>query len=181
MALAFADASIVVLALPQIVTKLHTSISHVVWVIGVYNAALIFGSLLIIPVARRMPFRRALVTGLLLFGAASLGSAVSGSLAVLIVFRAIQGFAGALLLAGSLPFLAAAAPEGVSPLRSWAAAAAIGAAVGPAAGGLLTQIFDWRAIFIAQAPVAVFGALAVLYARGRRRATRRSGSRGSSA
>ena len=33
-ALAFADASIVVLALPQIVTRLHTSISHVVWVIA---------------------------------------------------------------------------------------------------------------------------------------------------
>ena len=44
-ALAFADASVVVLALPQIVIRLHTSISHVSWVITAYNLALIAGTL----------------------------------------------------------------------------------------------------------------------------------------
>ena len=49
----------------------------------------------------------------------------------------------------------------------WAAAAAIGAAIGPAVGGILTQLFTWRAIFFAQAPVAAFAAIAVLAARPR--------------
>ncbi|MGZ4174113.1 MAG: MFS transporter, partial [Solirubrobacteraceae bacterium] len=44
-------------------------------------------------------------------------------------------------------------------------AAAVGAAIGPAAGGVLTQLFDWRAIFVAQAPVAVLAAAAVLASR----------------
>jgi hypothetical protein len=36
----------------------------------------------------------------------------------------------------------------------WTAAGTFGAAVGPALGGILTQVFDWRAIFVAQAPIA---------------------------
>src|SRR5438874_1930755 len=58
-ALAFADASIVVLALPQLVDRLHTSIGHVVWVIVAYNLALIACCLAIVPVARRVQSRAA--------------------------------------------------------------------------------------------------------------------------
>ncbi len=157
-ALAFADASIAVLALPQIVDRLHTSISHVIWVIGAYNLALIVGSLAIIPVAGRLTSRPALITGLGVFGLASLGSGLANSLSVLVVMRCVQGLGGALLLCASLPLFADSARPGESPLASWAAAAAFGAAVGPAVGGLLTQVFDWRAIFLAQAPFAAVAA-----------------------
>jgi hypothetical protein len=72
---------------------------------------------------------------------------------------------GALVLAASLPVFAGAARPGDSPLRGWSAAAAIGAAIGPAAGGVLTQLFDWRSIFLAQAPVAAVAAIAVVIVR----------------
>jgi MFS family permease len=45
----------------------------------------------------------------------------------------------------------------------WASAGAIGVAFGPALGGALTQLFDWRAIFFVQAPVAGLGLLAVFH------------------
>ncbi len=163
-ALAFADASIAVLALPQIVDRLHTSISHVIWVIGAYNVALIVGSLLIIPFARRLTSRPALIVGLAIFGLASLGSGLANTLTVLIIMRCVQGLGGALLLCASLPLFADSARPGESPLASWAAAAAFGAAVGPAVGGLLTQVFDWRAIFLAQAPFAAVAAGAAWHA-----------------
>jgi Major Facilitator Superfamily len=159
-ALAFADASIAVLALPQIVDRLHTSISHVIWVIGAYNLALIVGALAIIPMARRLTSRPAMIAGLGVFGLASLGSGVANTLTVLVVMRCVQGLGGALLLCASLPLFADSARPGESPLASWAAAAAFGAAVGPAIGGLLTQVFDWRAIFLAQAPFAALAAVA---------------------
>src|SRR6516164_10600622 len=60
-ALAFADASIVVLALPEIVSRLHTSISHVTWVIMAYNLALIAAAVAVIPFARRLDAKRALI------------------------------------------------------------------------------------------------------------------------
>jgi MFS family permease len=161
-ALAFADASIVVLALPQLVDRLHTSISHVVWVIVAYNLALIAGSAAILPVARRLASRRVLVAGLALFGLASIGCGAAGNLAALIPLRCAQGLGGALLLCASLPVFADAARPGESPLYGWSAAAAIGAALGPAAGGVLTEIFSWRSIFFAQAPVAALAAVAVL-------------------
>ncbi len=161
-ALAFADASIVILALPQIVDRLHTTIPNTKWVIVSYNLALIVTSLLVVTIAPRLPARRALVAGLVLFALASIGCGASGSLSALIVLRVVQGVGGALILAASLPVFVGAARPGESPLTGWSAAAAIGAAVGPAAGGVLTQIFDWRAIFFAQAPIAAVAAIAVV-------------------
>jgi MFS family permease len=161
-ALAFADASIVVLALPQIVGELHTTISHVTWVIMSYNLALIVGVFGYALVARRIDPRRSVLIGLAVFGLASVGCAASGSLKELVAFRGVQGLGGALLVCGSLPLLARRTRGDRSETASWAAAAAIGAAVGPAAGGILTEVFDWRAIFVAQAPAALIAALAVL-------------------
>src|SRR5947209_19996163 len=83
-ALAFADASIVVLALPQIVNRLHTSISHSTWVIMSYNLALIVTSLAIVPLARRLPATPTLVAGLVVFRLASIGCGASNSLPALI-------------------------------------------------------------------------------------------------
>src|SRR5579859_6146783 len=153
-ALAFADASIVVLALPQIVDRLHTSIGHSLWVIMGYNLALIVTSAVVVGVARRLPSTPTLIGGLIVFGLASVGCGLSNALSALIPFRTVQGVGGALILAASLPVFAGAARPGDSPLNGWSAAAAIGAAIGPAAGGILTQLFDWRSIFLTQAPVA---------------------------
>lgn len=164
-ALAFADASVAVLALPQIVVRLHTSISHVTWVIIAYNLALIVTTLVVLPVASRLANRRSLVAGLTLFGLASLGSGAAGSLAVLVVFRGLQGIGGAVLLCASLPLFARGTRRGGLLLHAWASTAAFGAGAGPAIGGLLTQAFDWRAIFFAQAPVAAAAALAALRSR----------------
>jgi MFS family permease len=161
-ALAFADASIVVLALPQIVIRLHTSIASSVWVIVAYNLALIAGSVAVIMSPRRPESRRALVAGLILFGVASLGCGAAGSLGTLVPLRCLQGLGGALVLSASLPLFTGATRPGESPLYAWSAAAALGAAIGPAIGGVLTQVFDWRAIFFAQAPVAAVAAVAVL-------------------
>ncbi|MGZ4287693.1 MAG: MFS transporter [Solirubrobacteraceae bacterium] len=156
-ALAFADASIVVLALPQIVARLHTSISHVPWVIMAYNVALIVTAVAVIPLAARVASPRVLIAGLAVFGLASIGCGAAVSIGELMPLRAVQGIGGALLLCASLPVFAATARPGESPSSGWSTAAAIGMAVGPAAGGVLTQLFDWRSIFFAQAPVAALG------------------------
>src|SRR6516162_9320139 len=105
-ALAFADASIVVLALPEIVTRLHTSISHVTWVITAYNLALIVTAAAVIPFASRLDATRALIAGLALFGLASIGCGVADSMTALVPLRCLQGVGGGLLLCASLPMLA---------------------------------------------------------------------------
>src|SRR6202035_219537 len=119
----------------------------------------------ILPVADRLSWRPVLVGGLVLFAAASLGCGAASRLSALIPLRCAQGIGGALVLCASLPLFWDAARPGDSPLYGWSAAAAVGAAGGRAAGGVLTQLFDWRSIFLAQAPVAVIAAIAVLAAR----------------
>jgi hypothetical protein len=134
-------------------------------VITAYNLALIATTLAVLPLARRLASRQALVTGLAVFGLASLGSGAADSLTVLVLWRCVQGVGGGLLLCASLPLFARGGRAGTSLLHSWAGTAAFGAGVGPTAGGILTQVFDWRAIFFAQAPVAAAAALTAVAGR----------------
>jgi predicted MFS family arabinose efflux permease len=127
-----------------------------------YNLALIVTAIAAIPFARRLASPGALIAGLALFGVASLGCGVADSMHVLVPLRCLQGVGGGLLLCASLPMFASTARPGDSPLNGWSAAAAIGMAMGPALGGLLTQVFDWRSIFLAQAPVAALAVVLIL-------------------
>jgi MFS family permease len=153
-AVAFADSSIVVLALPQLLAEFDTSITPVSWVITAYN--LVVAAITLVLGRRLGDARpRAVATvGLLLFLAASIACAFAGTLAVLVALRCVQGAGAALVLAGVLPVLVATTGSERRGASVWVTAGAVGAALGPALGGALTEAFDWRAIFLAQAPVA---------------------------
>ena len=150
-AVAFADSSIVVLALPDLYGRFQTTLEGVSWVVTAYNLAVAVTALVLVFLVHR--FRAGLVLGggLALFLAASIACAAANSLAFLIAARSVQGVGAALLLAGALPVIGS---------RTWTLAGTYGLALGPALGGVLTQAFDWRAIFIMQAPVAAAGLIA---------------------
>ena len=83
------------------------------------------------------------------------------------MLRGVQALGGAALLVASFELLDAGRPG--TGRRMWVAASVFGIAVGPALGGALTQLFDWRAIFLAQAPLVLPGmVVALLAARGER-------------
>ena len=151
-AVAFADSSIVVLALPDLYGRFQTTIEGVSWVITAYNVAVAATALLLVFLVRRFRAAYVLGGGLVLFLAASIACAAANSLAFLIAARSVQGVGAALLLSGALPVIGA---------RTWTLAGTYGLAVGPALGGVLTQAFDWRAIFVVQAPVAAVALLGV--------------------
>jgi MFS family permease len=73
----------------------------------------------------------------------------------------VQGVGAALLLGGSLPVLLGLTDHEPRARATWALAGTLGAALGPALGGVLTELFTWRSIFWVQAPVAL-AALAAL-------------------
>jgi MFS family permease len=153
-AVAFADSSIVVLALPELYATFDTTIEGVAWVITSYNLVLAMCALALVLVTHRLRATLLLGVGTVVFLAASIGCALSNSIDVLIAARSVQGLGGALLLAGSLPVLGALAGSTTRGVAIWTLAGTLGVAVGPALGGVLTQAFDWRAIFVFQAPVA---------------------------
>jgi MFS family permease len=165
-AIAFADSSVVVLALPELYVHFRTSIVGVSWVITAYNLVVAVAAFALFPFAGRRP-RATAAAGLTLFLGGSLGCGLAWSLPALFAFRCVQGLGAALLLSGSLALLASLSGSARRGTALWTAAGAVGVAIGPALGGVLTELFDWRAIFFAQAPVAVAGLLALAAVRGR--------------
>jgi MFS family permease len=162
-ALVLADSAVVTLALPDILVNLHTTVGQVAWVLIAFNLVL---GLVVVPSAgvfRREQPRLLTAAGIAVFAAASAWCAAAGSIDVLIGARCLQALGGAFALIGCLELLVAEYGErrGVA---AWITAGVVGTAMGPVAGGLLTQAFSWQAIFIVQVPcaaVAVPAALAV--------------------
>jgi MFS family permease len=101
--------------------------------------------------------KRVFQLGLALFTASCVLIALSDSGGMVIAGRAIQGAAGATILACGLSLLSVA-NDGQSQLRAvslWGAAAAVGAAAGPLLGGVLVEVTGWQALFWVDAGVAV--------------------------
>ncbi|MGH9010537.1 MAG: MFS transporter, partial [Acidimicrobiia bacterium] len=163
--LAFADASVVVLALPALYGEYDTTIVGVSWVITSY-AVVVAAVGLALAAAGTGRSLFLTVTGLAAFAGSSAWCALAPSLGSLVAGRCLQGLGGALLLVGSHGLLHRLHPAG---RRVWAAAGTVGLAVGPALGGVLTEWFEWRAIFAVQAPVAAL-ALVVAFDRRARQA-----------
>lgn len=163
-ALVLADSAIVTLALPDILQNLDASVGQVAWVLIAYNLVL---GLAAVPAAAIFARARPHVfsaAGIALFAGASAGCALADSIEVLILARCLQAVGGALALVGCLEQLVAEYGErrGVGV---WVTAGVIGTAVGPVAGGLLTQAISWQAIFVVQVPFAVLAVPAALAVR----------------
>lgn len=157
-----ADSSIVVLALPEIYRSLDVSVSGVVWVLVAFNLVLAVCAVPAAYAARHLGAARATAAGLLVFGAASLVCGLSGSLAVLLAARCVQAVGGAAAVCGALELLPEQVGSERGAARIWAAAGALGAALGPAVGGLLTELISWESIFLVQVPLTAIAALGLL-------------------
>jgi len=159
-AAASADSSIVALALPQLYGRFHTTVVGVSWVLTAYNAAVAVAAVALLLL--RVPLRgvRPYALGVGLFLAASTACAVATDLTFLIAARCVQGLGAALVLAASIGVLRGATRSARQAITVWTLAAGLGVAAGPALGGVLTEVFDWRAIFLLQVPIAAFGFVA---------------------
>jgi predicted MFS family arabinose efflux permease len=152
--LALADASIVTLGLPPIIAELDASVEGAAAVLGSYT--LVLAIALAVAARARASSRSLAAGGALVFAIASLACGIAGSLEVLLAARSLQAAGAAALLVGTFALV----DGGGTGRRAWTAAAIFGFAAGPALGGALTQTIDWRAIFLAQVPVAIAAAAA---------------------
>ncbi|MGP3990670.1 MFS transporter [Streptomyces sp. 3N207] len=159
------DATIVNIALPSAQSDLGISDANRQWVITAY--ALAFGGLLLFGgrIADMWGRKRAFVTGLIGFAAASaLGGAATGE-AMMLAARALQGAFGALLAPAALSLLAVMFTDGKERAKAFGIYGAIaggGGAIGLILGGLLTEYMDWRWTFYVNVPFAVIAALGAI-------------------
>lgn len=156
------DQLVVVTALPAIRLDLGAHLAQLGWTVSAYTLAFAVTLLPASALGDRVGRRRMLSVGLGLFGISSAAAAVAPSIWALVVARAGQGVAGAIMLPLAISLLAAAAP----PDRRGAAlgllsgVTALGVALGPVVGGTLTQAFGWQWIFWLNVPITALAAVA---------------------
>ncbi|MFE0376767.1 MFS transporter [Streptomyces inhibens] len=146
------------LAIPKIAASgLHPSPAQLLWIVDTY--VLVFAGLLIPAGALGDRFGRkgVLLTGLGVFAAGALLSALANGLPVLLAGRAVSGAGAALLVPATMSVLLHAAPPDhkAGAVAAWSAAVGIGGMVGNAGGALILQYLPWQGLFWAYVPVAL--------------------------
>lgn len=155
---AFLDSAIVNVALPAIQKELGGGLAAQQWVVDAYLLTL--GSLILIAgsLSDLLGRKRILQIGLWWFGIASVLCAVAPTSGLLIVFRALQGMGGALLVPSSLALIIStfSGPAQGKAIGTWTAWTGISFILGPLVGGILVDQASWRWIFaINVAPIAI--------------------------
>jgi EmrB/QacA subfamily drug resistance transporter len=155
--LSFIDGTAVSVVLPIMQRDMHATIVNAQWVVEIY--LLFLSSLILVggAVGDRWGRERMFTLGVIGFGVASIGCALSPNINWLIVWRAVQGVAAAILVPCSLAILGAAFTPGERgrAVGTWSAATAVVTAAGPILGGWLVEHTSWRWIFALNVPLAV--------------------------
>ena len=153
----FLDATVVNVALPELSDDLGASLADQQWIVEAYLLALVSVMLVGGSLGDQFGRKRMFVYGLIGFAATSIMCGLAPSVEVLIAGRLLQGFAGALLVPGSLAILAATfegADRGKA-IGTWTAWSGIATVLGPAGGGALVEALSWRAIFWVNIPLII--------------------------
>jgi EmrB/QacA subfamily drug resistance transporter len=171
----FIDGSVVNVALKAIEGDLGGGLAAQQWIPDAYLLTL--GSLILVGGSLGDIFGelRVFSFGVAAFGLASVLCAAAPDATTLIVFRGVQGVAGALLTPASLAVLTAtfSGPARGAAIGQWTAWSGISFVIGPTIGGWLVDVSTWRVIFLINIPIAL-GTLALVLRLGGMKQPRRT-------
>ncbi|MFI9548841.1 MFS transporter [Streptomyces sp. NPDC052016] len=151
------DASVVAIANPEIGRDLNASTADLQWVTNSYLLALAATLILGGKLGDRFGRRTFYLAGVAGFAFSSVAIGLSGSVTGVIVFRALQGVFGGLLMPNTLGLLRAVFPPkrfGMA-VGIWAMVSAVSTALGPIVGGLLVEHVTWESVFYINLPIGV--------------------------
>ncbi len=176
LALAVLDGAIANVALPTIATDVNASPSESIWIVNAYQLTVTISLLPLASLGEIIGYRRIYRWGLVVFTLASVGCALSGSLATLALARVIQGFgaAGIMSVNGALvrfiyPRRMIGRGFGIN-----ATVGSISSAVGPTVASAILSVANWPWLFAVNLPI---GAAAIAMAWRALPMTPRSGQR----
>ncbi len=169
--LSVVDHGSVIVALPTIEAHFGTDLPTVQWVIVGYALTI---SVLLLPMGRlgdMVGRKRIYIAGFSIFVVASALAGASPDLALLIGAKILQGVGSAMIQGNSMAIVIStfAETERGKALGSHLSVVGTGAVAGPALGGLLISVLDWRWVFFINVPIGLIGiAVALLVLQGER-------------
>src|SRR5450759_2068098 len=154
------DNTVLNVALPTLVRKLHATTSQLQWIVDAY--VLVFGGLMLVAgsLADRVGRKWTFLAGLVAFAAGSTWAAFSGSVGMLIAARASMGIGAALIMPSTLSIITNTFTDRAERQRAlgvWSGTSGAGIALGPIVGGLLLAHFWWGSVFLINLPIAAVG------------------------
>ncbi|MGO4383275.1 DHA2 family efflux MFS transporter permease subunit [Specibacter sp. RAF43] len=151
------DSTIVSVANPKIMEGLRTDINSVIWVTSAYLLAYAVPLLVTGRMGDKYGPKKLYLIGLSVFTLASLWCGFSGSIGMLILARAVQGFGAAMMTPQTMAVITRIfAPDKRGPAMGfWGATAGVAMLVGPILGGVLVDGLGWEWIFFVNVPVGV--------------------------
>ena len=149
--------SSITIALPSIGSELAMDAISLGWVATAY---LLAAAMFLVPFGRIADIygrKRIFTYGILTYTVASMLSAIATSAAMLIASRVLQGIGGAMIFSTGVAILTSVFPaeERGKALGINVAAVYLGLSLGPFLGGLLTEHFGWRSIFVLNVPLGL--------------------------
>jgi DHA2 family multidrug resistance protein len=157
------DGSIINVALPYMQRSFGVGVDRISWVVTSYLAAVS----VMIPmsgwIAVRIGRRRYLLISVVLFVAASALCGLAQSIGQMVVFRVIQGAAGAAMMPLSQAILLETFPveEHTLAMTTFGIGMMAAPVIGPTLGGWITETWSWRWNFYINVPTGAFAALMV--------------------
>jgi len=150
------DQTIVAAALPDIERDLGTTINWAAWTLTVAS----LGRVLVLPIAGRMSDvygrRRIFLLAVSLFVASSLCCSLAQSIGPLIVLRGIQAIGAAAFIPSAVGLVADKfGPDRDRAIGLFTSINPIGGIAGPVLGGLITEAWSWRGIFLVNVPYGI--------------------------
>jgi DHA2 family multidrug resistance protein-like MFS transporter len=164
--LAVLDSAIANVALPTIARDLHASAAASIWVVNAYQLSITISLLPLASLGDRIGYRHVYTAGLVLFTAASLGCALSGSLPMLALARVIQGFGAAGIMSVNTALVRMIYPRAQlgRGIAINAMVVAVSSAVGPTVASAVLAVADWPWLFAINVPIGIAASAGALKA-----------------
>jgi DHA2 family multidrug resistance protein len=155
------DNTIANVALPYMQGSLSATSDQITWVLTSYVVAAAIFTAPVGFLASRFGRKRLFIASVIGFTVASALCGMAGSLSEIVVFRLLQGMFGAALVPLSQATMLDLYPpeQRGSAMAVWGMGVMVGPILGPTLGGYLTDVYDWRWVFLINVPFGIVAAV----------------------